>query len=215
MNKKITTLLVGLLSFITVMPVMSSDFSGDFKIGYRFVDEEGSLAVYQPTHNLYDGVALSLESFEYRFDDGVRVYGNIRDITLSNRDVRIGLSKAGKFGATLTHKKYRRTYSFSGDQKTRRYRTYGSAWFQAHEYIKLFAGVGVTKKNGAMPALVGSNGVGALENIDYSQTFLNGGVEFRHDRRMVRLEYRAADFDDALNDSLDRTNSRIRATASG
>ena len=214
LHKAVTAALaIGVLCAATVT---ASDYNGTVRVGYVYVDDEGNRGVHQPTYNLYEGVSLSLEDVGYRMDNGLRFYGNFENITLNNRNLRFGVSKSGLFGVNVRNNQYRRVYSFAGDKFTRRTNTFGDAWFQPHEYVRFFAGLGLTNKHGDMVELIDPLPSRPINPIDYSHTFYHTGVQVGHDGNFARFEYRGSEYTDDVDQvANDRHSKRFRFTAFG
>lgn len=184
---------------------IAEDFAGTARIGYIYVDDEGNRGVHQPTFNLYEGPALSLENFHYTFNSGVRAFGDLRNLTLNNRNLALGLTKPGLFGVTLRHNQYRRVYTFEGDRFTRRYNTNGQVWFQPHQIVKLFGGLGLTEKRGDLLEIFTEPPLGnPLQTMDYTHTFYNVGAIVGNKGRFAQAEYRGSDFNDDAVAGVDR-----------
>lgn len=194
-----TQLLLLLACAGLLLPTVSAaaEYAGTARVGYIFVDEEGNEGVFQPTYNLYDGVSLSLDNFHYTFDNGIRLFGDLNNITLNNRDLALGVTKSGLFGVDLRHNQYRRVFNFEGSQFTKRYNTRGNAWFRPHRLVKLFGGLGVTRKSGDLLEIFTEPPLGdLLRSRDYTNTFYNGGVTIGNDGRFATFEYRGSNFSD-------------------
>jgi len=208
---------VALLLAVTVLASAlhaSSAFRGDVRLSGVIVDDEGNRGVYQPTYNIYEGVGVSLENLAYRWDNGIRLYGNLRNITMNNRNLALGVSKSGLFGVSFRNNQYRRVYSFDGDKFTRRNQTYANAWFQPHKYIKVFGGFGRTNKHGDIVEWFDPAAENPANMIDYNHTYYNMGLTAGHDRSFATFEYRTSDFtDNATPDINDRTSKRFRIVA--
>ena len=183
---------------ISAVSALGSDLKGTAKVGWVVIDDEGNRGVYSPTYNLYEGPAVSFEKFSYRFDNGFRLYGNMKNITLNNRNLTFGAIRPGMFGINFINNQYRRTYDFAGDRFTRRNQTSGDVWFKPVKYVRLFGGYGLT----------------AVNTFDYKQQYYHGGVQLGHDRHYIQLDYRGSKYTDDLSTLEDRCTSRIRVTAS-
>ncbi len=205
-------LVIFILMIILSAGVTGTDYDGVVKLGFVYVDEEGNRGVNQSTYNLYEGMALSLEKFSYRFDDGTRVFGNFRNITLNNRNLVLGATKSGLYGLSLRNNQYRRTYSFQGGRFTRRHQTNGQFWVQPHRHLRLFGGYGQTGKKGQMVDLFEPASNTALTTVDYTQKYFNAGVRLKHKRSVAEFEYRGSDYSDDTNESNDRSSKRFRVT---
>ncbi len=190
-------LLLACAGLLLPAALAAAEFAGTARVGYIYVDEEGNEGVFQPTYNLYDGVALSLDDFYYTFDNGVRLFGDLHNITLNNRNLALGVTKSGLFGVDIRHNQYRRVFNFEGSQFTKRYNTRGNAWFQPHRLVKLFGGLGVTQRRGDLLEIFTEPPLGnPLRNLDYTNTFYNGGVTVGDRGRFATLEYRGSEFSD-------------------
>ncbi len=203
------------VAFVAATVAAEPEVSGDVRVGWTFTDEEGNEGVYQPNYNLYDGPAISLEDFSYRMDNGLRLYGDLKNVTLNNRNLMAGATRAGLFGITVRHNKYRRVYSFEGDKFTRRASTYGDVWFEPTEYVRLFAGYGNIQKEGDRVALFEQFGTTDVTAVNYTQNQFHGGAQLKYKRNYLKAEYRQTGFSDDLNAQNDRDARRLRVTAVG
>jgi hypothetical protein len=211
MNKKIPICLIAVSVLCLFASVNAAEFKGSARVGYVVFDEEGSENVNQPSYNLYPGLSLSLERFSLRFANGTRFYGDLRDITLNNRNLRAGLTRSGKYGLTIRHNQYRRNYSTDGGDFTRRRLLGGQIWIQPIRSIRLFGGLDQTWKHGTSHDLYVNNG--ASRAVDFNQTRGNIGLRYAQDRRTAMFEYRLAKFSDKTEVLSDRLVSRYRFTA--
>jgi len=191
------------------------EMSGDVRVGWTFTDEEGNEGVYQPNYNLYDGPVVSLEDFSYRMDNGMRIFGDLRNITLNNRNLMAGATRAGLFGITVRHNKYRRTYSFDGDKFTRRASTFGDVWFKPAKFVKLFAGYSNIIKEGDRVDLFEQFGTVDVTAVDYTQNQFHFGTQLNYKRNYLKAEYRQTGFTDDIVQLNDRNARRMRVTAVG
>lgn len=207
--------ILAVLSLLAVLGVSASGsgFKGTAKLGWVLMDIDGNQSVYQPTYNLYEGPSFSLERFNYRFDNGVQFFGNLRNLTLNNRNAVLNVMKPGMFGVSFTNNQYRRTYTFDGDRFTRRNQTMGDIWFQPIEYVKIFGGYGITNKEGDLVRLYDISDLTTLTNFDYKQQYYNAGVKLGYERSYLQAEYRGSTFSDELNELGDRNYNRFRVTA--
>jgi hypothetical protein len=198
------------LALLITATCPAADLSGQLKLGYIYLDDDGNRSVDRSTFNLYEGASLSLERFRYRFGDNWRLNANLRNLTLNNRNLSIGLDRPGLFGVSLDHHKYRRVYSFAGDHATKRDATGISAWFYPHEYVKLFASGSYMQKRGEQVPLFDVTSRPEPTSFDYAQTKLRGGVQFDYQGRSLRAEYRAVDYQDELNTARDQQRSLVQ-----
>jgi hypothetical protein len=204
----------GLLILSLTSLAKGQEFSGTTKLGWVFVDEEGSAAVNQPTFNLYDGLALSLERFSFKFDNGLKIYGDFKNVTLNNRNLKLGLTKPRKYGLTFNNNQYRRFYSDDGSDYTRRRFYNGQVWLEPVDGFRVFGGLGLMLKKGTNRELFEPVGFTARHEVDYTQTTGNVGFRFTRDRRYFKTEYRLSKYTDEFNSNSDRLTSRLRFTGS-
>ncbi len=213
LSKRFRITLTLAFTLIACVGTQSAEYDGVVKVGYVYIDDEGNRGVQQPTYNLYEGAALSLERFSYRFDDGTRLYGNLKNLTLNNRNLIFGAAKSGLYGLTIRNNQYRRTYSLDGVSFTRRRQTEGQAWVQPHEHFRLFGGYGRTDKRGRIVELFEPIGVSGIGGVDYAHQHFNVGVKFKYRRTYARMEYRGSNYTDDTNEINDRTTRRFRLIA--
>ncbi len=211
-GRRFQFLAIFILMIMLSVGVAGSEYDGVVKVGFVYVDDEGNRGVNQSTYNLYEGAALSLEKFNYRFDDGTRVFGNFRNITLNNRNLVLGVAKSGLYGLSVRSDQYRRTYNFQGSRFTRRHQTNGQAWVQPHQNLKLFGGYGQTGKKGQLVDLLEPAGNTALTPVDYTQKYFDVGARFKYERGVAELEYRGSDYSDNDYETNNRSSKRFRVT---
>ncbi len=200
--KKISALMLTLLA--VVISASANDGAGEVRVGYTILDEEGSQAVNHSTFNQYEGLGLSMEKIWYRFDNGIRLNADLKNITLNNRHLGGGISKAGLFGLQLNNHQYRRAYGFDGSSRTRRHFTDGSLWVYPFATVKLFGGGSYTGLRGAISSLFNPDGFGSRTEQDYRQSAHHIGLRFNDRGKMFQAEYRGLKFDDRRDDSRDQ-----------
>ncbi len=204
-----------MILLLTAACSYSSDVEGTVTASYIYLDEEGNRAVNQPTFNTYEGAALSIEDFRYYLDNGMRLTADMKNITLNNRNLNLGFSKPGLFGISLMHNKYRRFYDFDGGIYTRRHREGAKLWVRPHKYIKIFGGGSFNSEAGSMIPLYDGTAPGVPSDIDYQQTYYNGGVLINHAGHTVRAEYRGSEFDEEKADDRDQERMSYSFFAAG
>ena len=193
--------------------VQGADMKGDVRFGYIYLDETGNEGVYQPAYNLYEGAALSLENFSYQFKEGTRVFGNLHNVTMNNRNMTAGVMKSRLYGLTLHNDQYRRQYSFDGDKFTRRRQSSGQAWVQPTKWFRAYGGYGWTDKHGTSEDLYDQFGLVRTNQFDYRNKYYNGGVLLSYDRSRLKAEYRGSKFTDNLDATNGRKSDRFRVSA--
>ncbi|MFH1688038.1 MAG: hypothetical protein ABIE70_11040 [bacterium] len=200
-----------LLAFVTTGAI-ANEYQGTIRAGYTFTDIEGNQGVNQPTFNLYEGMAFSLEQFRYQWADGMKLTAGVYNPMLNNRRLNLGLIKSGFGGVSLNHSSYRRTYDFDGGYFTRRRSTSGSAWVRPIKQVKLFGGIDYVGKNGSTIDFIEPASGDGLNQTDFTHQTYRGGVEVKYNRSYGRLEFNVADFNNDRDTTTDRTASRFRMT---
>ncbi len=190
----------GSLAIATVIlltpAINASDGSASIKLGYTFNDDTGSLAVNQETFNTYEGAALSLSNIQYRWENGVRLSADLRNITLNNRNLRTWIGKPGRFSLAATNNQYRRMYNWNGTDYTRRRNTNVQGMYQPSRYLKFFGGYGRTDKHGTTSFFLPAVSDSITRRGDWSQSRFNIGAQAGDKHGQVKVEYRRFDFTD-------------------
>jgi len=209
------TLIFAVFAILLTLPAvtLAGEGKGTVKVGYVFLDEEGNHSVNHGTFNEYDGPILSLNRFHYGFDNGLMAKMDLNRIALNNRNLNLGLERAGLFGIRLHNDKYRRTYSFNDSHYTRREQTGGSVWFLPHRYVKIMGGITAVDKKGSMLDLFDPVLPTAPQETDYKQMYYHAGLNLRHDGRMFQAMYKQSDFTDNLDSDRDQSRSSVRLDA--
>ena len=203
---------MAVVAALSASPAAETHYQGTLRAGYVSTDLEGNHSVYQPTYNLYEGVALSLEGFRYRWDNGAVLSGDVYQASLDNRRLSLALTRSGQGGLAVHHSSYRRPYDFDGDHKTMRRSTSASAWYCPIKQLELFSSFGVTTKDGETIDLLGPVS-SAVRAVDYNNKYYQFGFEASHRRSRLRAEYRLSDYDDDESALNDRTTHRWRVSA--
>lgn len=201
-----------ILSVFSVFTAVANEYQGTVRAGYIYTDIEGNQGVHQPTFNLYDGVAFSLEQFRYQWANGRKLTASLYNPFLDNRRLKLGFSEPGRGGLNFNHSAYRRTYDFKGDNSTRRQTSSGSIWLRPMKQVKLFGGFEVIDKNGKTVDFIEPELGNPLNTTDYTRRDIHGGMEVKYRGSYGRVEYRLADFNDDYNTVNDRRSKRLRAT---
>lgn len=190
----------------------SKDYSGQVILGYLWMDEEGNRAVNQPTFNTYKGVTLSLRQLRFNLKDGSYVFGDLKNVTLNNRNLRAGVSKPGLYYLALDSKQYRRIYSADGGNATQRAVTGGNVWVQPHRNVRVFGGYSLTQRRGAFVELFELGGPPPAKAVDFTNQFYNAGVVVSQRLRSLELEYKGQSFRDELGLADDYKTIRYRVS---
>ncbi|MBU1318567.1 MAG: hypothetical protein KKG33_04800 [candidate division Zixibacteria bacterium] len=213
---KLTRIFVMLSGIVLLSWSAANAGSGSAKLslGYTYLDEEGNLSVNQSTFNLYGDPTVSIEDILYRFDNGLRLRADLTNIIMNNRNLTLGFDKAGLFGVRMHHNQYRRFYSFDGSSFTRRHRSGGELWVRPHRYLKFFGGGSYVGKSGQMVDLFDAASTATID-VDYTQTYYNGGAHVNYEGRMFRAEFRGSDFTNNEDASRNQNCTSILLTAGG
>ena len=204
--------LVAVLIAALCSVTMAASGSGDLKIGYIYLDEEGNQSSYHPTFTLYPGATVSLEDFRYRFDNGMLMRANLNNIILNNRNLNASLAKPGLFDLKLSHDQFRRIYDFDGGSFTRRHQERGSLSVQPMKYLKLFGGVLMMERTGTTTDLFEPTSVAETVDIDYKRSYYNVGAQVNYEGSMVLAEYRGDKFTDNNDENRDQKRNEYRFT---
>jgi len=193
----------------------ASGFSGTARVGYVLVDDEGNRSVQQPTYNIYEGAALSLEDFDYYSANGLHLSGDLRNITLNNRDLSASLTKQGVFGLKVRNNQYRRIYSAEGDSFTRRHHTNADLWAQVNRNVRLYGGFGLTGKKGHTIDLFEPGVELGRREVDFTQTDYKAGAALKYRQYHLNVEFRGASFSDDIHTGYDRSSVRYEIRGGG
>jgi hypothetical protein len=141
------------------------------------------------------------------------MYGDFKNVTLNNRNLKLGLTRPGKYGLTFNNHQYQHYYSDDGNDYTRRRFYNGQAWLEPANGFRVFGSLGQTLKKGTSRELFGPVGFTATHEVEYTQTTGNVGFRFTRDRHYFKTEYRSSKYTDEILNS-DRLTSRLRFTGS-
>ncbi|MCX6835439.1 MAG: hypothetical protein NTW07_09960 [candidate division Zixibacteria bacterium] len=210
----ITAIVALTVTLLTTAIQAAGSGAGAVRLGYTYLDEDGSRAVNQETHNSYEGLGVSLNQWHYNWDSGMRLKADLNNVTLNNRNLRFSIGKPGSFGLSVTNSQYRRIYSDSGNDYTRRRATNVQANYQPTQHVKLNAGYGRMDKHGkdffVLPAISDT----VSRSTDWSQNTYNLGAQFGDGIRLFRADYRRFDFTDNTPLAANRTADLINLQAS-
>ncbi len=213
MNGKAVACLFAFLVLVGATFASERAAQGEVSLGYVYLDEEGNLSVNRGTRNLYEGMALSLEDFRYYLGHDLRLFADLRNVTLDNRNLIAGISRPGEGALTVRHQQYRRIYDFDGDLTTDRRNTSGNLWLRPVKQVRLFGGYGVTDRSGDMVSLLDTLAVDPTHPIDYRHTFTHAGVTLHHERRSLTAQVRVSSLEDDTPADRDRNSRRWQLTA--
>lgn len=212
--KKTGYTLLALLFLVSLLPTdtLATEQQGTLKLGYISIDREGNQGIDQNSFNLYEGAALSLENYTAYLNNGFRINADLKNITLKNRNLFLGVNKPGYGGVQFRHSAYRRVYDFDGDLETKRTRTGGNFWWQAHQWFKVTGDISVNDRSGEMTQLFAPGSLTETDKVDFQDTYYGVGLTYHRNRTTASVEYRGSSFSDSENELDDRTTKRMRAT---
>ena len=202
--------LIAMLSLAAAATVYAAGVDGNVRLGYTHTDEKGNYGVYQPTFNLYEGVAVSLEDFQHEFSSGLQIRSNLQNITLNNRRANAGIGIRNLFGVDFSGVQYRRTYSFAGDRWTRRDQWGGQGWIKPIPEVKLYGGYGLISRKGTMLEWFEPGLAANPLTVEYDQHRYHVGVQANSRGHMLQAEYRQSDYRDKRTSAADRRTTRYQ-----
>lgn len=201
--------LLGTLLMLAAAAVAATG-SGEVRVGYIYLDEEGNQSVYHPTFNLYEGPTISLDGFRYRFDNGMQVRADLKNIIMNNRNLSASLAKPGQFDLRVGHDQFRRIYNFNGTSFTRRHQEHANLRVTPVEYVTLFGGLLMVERTGTTIDLFNPKPDPTEVNVDYKRTYYNFGAQFNYKGSMVLGEFRGDQYTDNNNEARDQKRAEYR-----
>ncbi len=205
--------LVPSLIWILMGGLLWAEGEGQLRFGYVYSDEDGNLGVNHETYNIYEGASISLENFRYITDRGFVVNGDLKNMTLNNRDLRASVFMPGRVGLSLYNHQYRRIYDFNGDKFTRRRSSGAQIHFSPSRYLKIFGGYDRSDKHGEILSVKSPIEDSVIFSSNYTLATINVGAEAFYKKRKFRWEYCGTRFSDDEHTASDREADRI--TVSG
>lgn len=200
-----TTVIVPILVGLFCLNAMSAgQGNGKMEAGYVFIDESGNESLNHETFNYYQGFALSLKDFSYLFDNGLQARANLQNISLNNRNLTAALSRPGLFSLSFNNSQYRRTYGSEGNNYTRRRTTGGQLRIEPHKNVAVFGGYSRVDRHGDEQFLIGPEREAVVNSVEYIQTELNFGSEYRSQHGFLKAEFRQYDLEDKVDGLSDR-----------
>jgi hypothetical protein len=191
---------------ISSVVTVATDLEGEmkFKVGYVFTDEMDNFSVNQETFNTYEGFALSIMDIQIATVTGFNFYGDLKNVTLNNRNLNFTASKVGLLNLSFYNNQYRRIYNESGSQYTRRESTGINGEFTPYEYLKFFGGFYYYDKDGSQLSVYRPVYDSVEYTTDYTQYSWNLGTTIKYNESFITGEYRSVIFQDDTDFSLDR-----------
>jgi hypothetical protein len=216
MKRHSSTLLsaVLLVLLLAVGSMGANSGSGTVKLGYTFIDNDGSLALQQETYNFYEGFGLSLNNWMYSLKNGATIAADLNNITLNNRVMLASINKPGQYTLSVNNSQYRRVYDSAGDNFTRRASTGVEAKYQFGRNVKFNGGYGLTSKHGKDFEILSPINDTVVTTTDYTQTTYHFGTELSCPHGTLRVDYRRLNFDDKTDFNGDRTADNVNVLAS-
>ncbi len=212
MKLKISFLFGAFALLLLAASAMASAGSGEVRVGYVYLDEEGNQSVYHPTFNLYEGPTISLEGFRYRFANGMIARANLKNIIMNNRNLNASLAKPGVFDLRVGHDQFRRIYNFDESSYTRRHQERASLRVTPVEHVELFGGVLMMERTGTTTDLFNPTPNPTEVDVDYKRSYYNFGAQFNYRGSMILGEYRADQYTDNNDEARDQKRAEYRFT---
>ena len=196
--------------FLLAVSALASG-SGELRVGYITIDEDGNQGANYPSYNLYEGAAVSLDNFSYRFTNGIRVGADLKNIGLENRNLNLMIDKPGAFGIKFHGDKYRRVYNFDGSNNTKRDRNGADLWAYLDKHVKIFGGFSNSDFSGKIGNLFNIGFIDIPREYDYRQFNYNAGIRLNCKTRMLQTELNHLNYFDHKNISNNqkRTNYKV------
>jgi len=209
MNKR--TILTVFGALLLGGAALAGSGSGFLGVGYIAMDEDGNRSIDRATYNLYEGVQLSLTGFRYSLDNGITLNAHLKGVTLKNRDLALGISRAGLFGADLYHNRYRRNYDFGGGINSRRNRSGADIWVYPARQVKLYLKSDYTDVTGRQTQMF-DIGVPDTQMVSYGNRHYSFGARFAHMGRMFQADFGIGEFNNRLDNEHDQNRREFALT---
>ncbi len=185
--------------------------SGQTKLGYVFIDDDGRMSTTQEIFDVYSGFTLQNLSLRGLFKTNSSFELDLSNINQDNRSLRFSLRKPGLFSLNSRFKQSRFIFDQEGNAKSERTFASVSGHFQPTSFLKLRSDFLHHLKEGDRRTFY--DGLGAWGG-EYDQFLWSAGFggQLKSGKSFVDFEYRLRSFNDKKNDLLDREGSRIRTS---
>ncbi len=191
--------------------VFAGTGNGNLGIGYITIDDEGNKSADRATYNLYEGVQLSLNGFRYMLDNGIVLNADFNGVPLKNRNLAMGISRSGLFGADFYHNRYRRNYDFDGAANSRRNRSGTDIWVYPVKQLKIYMNLDYVDVTGRQAQMF-DFGIPDTQTISYDNQRYSFGARFAHRGRMLQADFGIGRFDNRLDDEYDQDRREFTIT---
>ncbi len=210
--KTVNKILIAAILTIFTTSLVFAGGSGDLKLGYTYLSDKGNLAMSQPTFNDYKGIGLSLENFRYQCSKGTIFRADLKNITLDNRNLNLGIEKAGLWGLNANLNKYRRIYDFEGKDATKRDQFGSDLWVNLNKRLRIFGGFSSIGLKGKIDDSF-NLGADAPRQMEYSQKNYNVGARINCNGGMFQAEYLKINYKDKKISDRDQDRQNVRLNA--
>ncbi len=185
--------------------------SGQAKLGYVFIDDDGRMNTTQEIFNVYSGFVLQRLNLNGFFTETASFELDLSNINQDNRSLLLSLRKPGLFSFNTRMVKSRFVFDEEGGAESFRTRNSVSAHLQPAKFLKLKTDYFEYVKKGDRRTNYDGLGAGGGE---YDQLFWSAGFggQLKCEKRFFDFEFRIRRLDDKKNDMLDREGSRIRTS---
>jgi hypothetical protein len=214
MNRCLSYLLSTCLVLIFCLSASAQEglrLSGQAKLGYVFIDDDGRMSTTQEIFNVHSGLTLQNLNLRGFFTKNSSFELNLSNINQDNRSLFFSLMKPGLFSLTSRFNQSRFVFDEEGDVKSERTFSSISGYFQPAKFLKLRTDLSHQSKEGDRRTYYDSLGIGGGE---YDQLFWSAGFggQLKFGKRFLDFEYRLRALDDKRNNLRDREGSRIRTS---
>jgi len=201
-----------LFVFVSSSAGKAITISGQSKLGYIFIDDDGKLSTTEEMFNLYSGLTLEELILRGSIRESFPFELKLFNINQDNRSLFFSLGKPQLF--SLKSRLNQSRFVFDREGKVRFERTFASlsGYLQPVKFLKLKSDFFHHVKKGDRRTFY-SDELGALGG-EYDQFFWSAGFggQLKWGKRFLDFEYRLRSLDDEKNDSQDREGSRIRTS---
>ncbi|MFQ6032617.1 MAG: hypothetical protein ACE5K2_06825 [Candidatus Zixiibacteriota bacterium] len=205
-----------LICLILFLPLFASaqdglKLSGQAKLGYLFIDDDGKMSTTPEIFQIYSGFTLENLNLKGIFKKNASFELDFSNINQDNRSLSFSLRRPGLFSLTSQCNQSRFIFDKEGKIKSERTFATISGYFQPTKFLKLKSDFSHHLKEGDRRTYFDGLGIGGGE---YDQFFWSVGFggQLKFGKRFLDFQYRLRSLDDRKNDLQDREGSQIRTT---
>lgn len=185
--------------------------SGQTKLSYVFIDDDGRMSTTQEIFNTYSGFILENLNLKGFFKKNSSFELDLSNINQDNRSLFFSLRKPELFSLSSRCNQSRFVFDEDGEIKSERTFSTVSGYFQPIKSLKLKSDFSHHLKEGDRRTCYDGLGFGGGK---YDQFFWSVGFggQLKLGRRFLDFEYRLRSLNDKKNDLQDRDGSRVRTS---